>query len=257
MIGGGPGPRVLMYHGVGHVARERDPHGMFVTAAAFRGQVEWLLEHDFRPLSETGFLGALDGQPVPRRSVVITFDDGYLGVGEYAAPILRDLGVPSILFVPSRLIGGMTDWLAPADRHPLMSADELRTLGSAGMAVGAHGLDHRDLSGMDAGGLTQHTAEARRELEAALGAQVRTFAYPFGCHDAAARRAVRDAGYAAAFAVHDGAGRFAVTRTDVNATDTPRTFRVKLLPVYPAARRVSSRAPAVRRLAHVVLGRQQ
>lgn len=252
-----PRPRVLMYHGVGHVPRERDPHGMFVTAAAFRDQIEWLLEHDFDPLSEADFLAALGGLTPPRKSVLITFDDGYLGVGEYAAPILRELGVPSILFVPSRLVGGATEWLTTEERHPLMSAEELRTVRSMGMVLGAHGLDHRDLSRMDATELAEQTAGARRELATTFGAQVRTFAYPYGCHSAAARAAVRDAGYDAAFAVHEDAGRFAIARTDVNATDTLRTFRVKLMPIYPTARRVSSRAPAVRRLAHAVLGRQR
>ena len=149
-------PRVLMYHGVGHVARERDPHGMFVTAAAFRGQMEWLLEHDFQPLSEAGFLAALNGLAAPRKSVLITFDDGYLGVGEHAAPILRELGVPSIMFVPSRLLGGVTEWLATEHQHPLMTAEELRAVRSTGMAIGAHGLDHHDLSEMDAADLSRH-----------------------------------------------------------------------------------------------------
>lgn len=252
-----PGPRVLMYHGVGHVPRERDPHGMFVTPAAFRDQMEWLLEHGFRPLSEDGYLAAIDGRPVPRRSVLVTFDDGYLGVGEQAAPILRDLGIPSILFVPSRLLGRTTEWLAAEDRHPVMTVDQLRAVRSTGMAIGAHGLDHRDLSRMDEAELQEHTVGARSDLEAELDAPIRTFAYPFGTHNAAARRAVRAAGYYAGFAVHDDAGRFAIARTDVNATDTPRTFRVKLLPVYPTARRVSAHAPAVRRLAHTVLGRQR
>ncbi len=244
-----------MYHGVGHVARERDPHGMFVTAAAFRGQMEWLLEHDFQPLSEAGFLAALNGLAAPRKSVLITFDDGYLGVGEHAAPILRELGVPSIMFVPSRLLGGVTEWLATEHQHPLMTAEELRAVRSTGMAIGAHGLDHHDLSEMDAADLSRHTADARSELATTLGTPVRTFAYPYGCHSAAARAAVRAAGYDAAFAVHDEGGRFAIARTDVNATDTQRTFRVKPMPIYPAARRLSSRAPAVRRLAHAALGR--
>lgn len=250
-------PRVLMYHGVGAVPRERDPFGMFVTPDVFRAQMEWLLEHDFHFLSEADYLAALGGLPVDRRSVLVTFDDGYRGVAELAAPILEELGIPSILFVPSALVGRQTTWLDPRERHQLMNAAELREVRDAGMAIGAHGRDHQDLALMGGRDLVRHTRGAREELAAVTGTAVRTFAYPFGNHSAAARDAVRDAGYDAAFAVHDGTGRFAIPRTDVNATDNGRTFRVKLLPIYPAARRASSRVPYVRRAAHTVLGRQR
>ena len=211
-----------MYHGVGHVPRERDPHGMFVTAAAFRDQIEWLLEHDFNPLSEADFLAALSGLTAPRKSVLITFDDGYLGVGEYAAPILHELGVPSILFVPSRLLGGVTEWLATENRHPLMSADELadgpvdgdghrraRTRPSRPQPDGRSRPDPAD-------GRARATSSRLRSACRSGHSPI-----PSAVHSAAARAAVRDAGYDAAFAVHDGAGRFAIARTDVNATDTP------------------------------------
>ena len=246
-----------MYHGVGHVPRERDPHGMFVTPASFRAQLEWLLENGFQPLSEAAFLAALDGAPPPRKGVLITFDDGYLGVGEYAAPVLAELGVPALLFVPSRLVGERSAWLDLNHQHPLMTRDELFAVREAGIAIGAHGLDHGDLTTMDFADLVRHTADARAELAAIVAGPVRTFAYPFGSHHEAARDAARDAGYEAAFAVHDDCGRFAIARTDVNATDTPLTFRVKLHPAYPAARRASRVAPYVRRAAHRVLGRQR
>ncbi len=254
---GGAHPRVLMYHGVGTVERERDPFGMFVPPSIFRAQMVWLLEHGFRPMSEADYLATFNGLAAPGRSILITFDDGYRGVAEHAAPILQELGIPSILFMPSRLIGQQTTWLSPGDRHDLLDEGELRGVREAGMAIGAHGLDHQDLALMGPDDLVRHTRGAREELVAATGGPVRTFAYPFGTHNAAARAAVRDAGYDAGFAVHDGAGRFAIPRTDVNATDNRRTFRVKLLPVYPAARRASSRVPYVRRAAHTVLGRRR
>lgn len=248
-------PLVLMYHGVDTVAAGRDPHGMFVTPSAFRDQVELLLESGFTPVSEQVYVASLYGAPLPPKPVLITFDDGYLGVGEHAAPVLESFGVPSVLYVPVGLIGGWSDWLEPRHRHPLMSVSDLRDVSSRGMVVASHGLDHAALTALSNDELRRHTVETREVLHALLGTEVRTFAFPYGTHDARARAAVRAAGYSAAFAVHDPAGRFGIRRVDVNALDTLRTFRLKLSRMYPAAWRASSVFPACRRLAHHLVGR--
>ncbi|MEZ0579077.1 polysaccharide deacetylase family protein [Nocardioides sp. MH1] len=251
-----PRPLVLMYHGVDHVPADRDPYGMFVTPAAFRAQVEQLLESGFVPVSEDAYLAALAGGPaLPRKAALITFDDGYVGVGEHAVPVLASFGLPSVLYVPAGLVGGASVWLEPRHRHLLMAGEDLVAVHRSGMAVAAHGFDHQDLTTLSAADLRRHTTEARAELEALLGEEVRTFAFPYGTHDARVREAVRAAGYRAAFAVHDGAGDFAVPRVDVNATDSMLSFRLKLRRSYPALRRALGRAPAVRRMAHDLLSR--
>lgn len=248
-------PLVLMYHGVDKVAADRDPHGMFVTPSAFSDQVDLLLESGFVPVSEQAYVASLYGAPLPPKPVLITFDDGYLGVGEHAAPVLESFGVPSVLYVPVGLVGGWSDWLEPRHRHPLMSVSDLRDVSSRGMAVASHGLDHAALPSLTDDELRRHTVETREVLQSLLGAEVRTFAFPYGTHDDRARAAVRAAGYSAAFAVHDPADTFGIRRVDVNALDTMRTFRLKLNRFYPAARQASGLFPAGRRFAHDLLGR--
>lgn len=246
---------VLMYHGVDRVPAARDPHGMFVTPEAFRAQVEQLLESGFTPISEEAFLDGLGGGPLPAKPVLLTFDDGYVGVGEHAAPVLASHGLPSVLYVPAGLIGGWSDWLEPRHRHPLMTVGELRSLQDQRMTVGSHGLDHSDLTTLPDAELRRHVLETRQVLEGLLGKKVRSFAYPYGIQDARVRAAVRAAGYRAAFAVHDPVDELAIPRVDVNAVDTMRTFRLKLSRLYPAARRATDRLPVVRRVAHDLLGR--
>ncbi|WP_183093757.1 polysaccharide deacetylase family protein [Nocardioides stalactiti] len=251
-------PRVLMYHGVDRISARRDPYGMFVTPTDFRDQVDLLLESGFVPVSEQDYLASIDPvapTPLPRRAVLLTFDDGYAGLADHAAPVLASYGVPSVLYVPSGLLGGSSDWLEPRHRHALLASEDLAPLAAQGMAIGAHGFDHTDLTTLGAADLDRHTRETKAALESVVRAPVRSFAFPFGEHDAASRAAVRDAGFDAAFAVHDGADRFAISRVDVNAYDTLRTFRFKLRSFYPAARRATERVPLARRIAHGVLGR--
>ncbi|GAA3824113.1 polysaccharide deacetylase family protein [Nocardioides panacisoli] len=250
-----PSALVLMYHGVDRVGAVRDPHAMFVTPEAFRAQVEHVLESGFVPITVQDYLAGLDGVPLPQKAVLITFDDGYLGVGEHAAPVLASFGVPSVLYVPAGLLGGWSEWLEPRHRHRLMSDADLRAVHGQGMAVGVHGLDHTDLTTLSDAELRRQTVDTREVLESVVGDDVRSFAFPYGSHDARVRAAVRAAGYRAAFAVHDREDDFAIRRVDVNAFDTMRTFRLKLRPLYPSVRSASERFPAARRLAHDLLGR--
>lgn len=250
-----PRVRVLMYHGIDTVPTHRDPHGMFVTPSAFRDQVDLLLESGFVPISEEQYVAATRGAPLPRKAVLVTFDDGYVGVGEHAAPVLASYGVPSSVYVPVGLIGGWSEWLEPRYRLPLMSVGDLRAVRDQGMTVAAHGLDHTALPTLSDAELRRHTVETRQVLGSLLGTEVRSFAFPYGTHDARTRDAVRAAGYDIAFAVHDSGGAFAVERVDVNSSDTLRTFRLKLSRLYPAAWHATARLPAARRLAHDLLGR--
>lgn len=250
-----PRARVLMYHGVDRVSARRDPYGMFVTPEAFRRQMETLLETGHVPVSEDDYLAAVRGARLPRKAVLVTFDDGYVGVGEHAAPVLRELGIPSVLYVPADRIGGTSDWLEERHRHPLMDAAGLREVAAAGMRIGAHAADHRDLRGLSDTELTAQTRAARTHLESVVGAPVRSFAFPYGHHDERARAAVREAGFEAGFGIWDTADELALGRVDVNATDTLRTFRLKLRRLYPALRRATDPVPSVRRRAHDLLGR--
>jgi hypothetical protein len=77
----------------------------------------------------------------------------------------------------------------------------------------------------------------------------RAFAFPFGAFDRRACQAVAAAGFEVAFSVFDDAGRFAISRVDVNATDNGPSFRLKLVPGYRRWWRASTQLGPLRRTA--------
>lgn len=242
-------PVVLMYHGFCTTRREDDPENLFVEIAQFEQQLIWLREHGWTPLDLDGFLLARARGSTSRKSFLITIDDGYPSVAELAAPVLRRMGVPALLFVPSGLVGESAHWLPAPHAEPILDAEQLRHLQEEfGIEIGVHGWDHRDLRGLDPVELERQVVGATSELSDVLGREVRCLAYPYGGHDSPARAAAERAGVKVAFSVFTDDGRFAVSRVDVNATDTQRSFRVKQLPQYRRTWRVLQRAPWVRRL---------
>jgi peptidoglycan/xylan/chitin deacetylase (PgdA/CDA1 family) len=85
-----------MYHRVART--DVDPWGLCVSPANFAAQME-ALRRVAQPLPLLDLVRNQDGGPLPARSVVITFDDGYVDNLEQALPVLREHAVPASLFV--------------------------------------------------------------------------------------------------------------------------------------------------------------
>jgi peptidoglycan/xylan/chitin deacetylase (PgdA/CDA1 family) len=240
-----------MYHYFGDAPA--DPEKLYVGERVFAAQLGHLRRRGWRALSLDEYVAALDGAPTPRRSYLVTIDDGHESVARIAAPMLAEAGVPSVLFVCPSLLGDRSRW---TDKYPdgqLLSADRLREVTGLGMELGVHGWDHTRMVGMDRATLRQHAARARSELETATAVRARAFAYPYGTHDAAAREAVAEAGYATAFAVAREHGRFAVDRVFVQSTDSLWAFRFKLSLGYRLVSRVGGRAWRLRHAVRAAL----
>ncbi|MBK8740374.1 MAG: polysaccharide deacetylase family protein [Betaproteobacteria bacterium] len=74
--------------------------------AEFEWQMAYVARH-FRPVSCQQVVDALrHGTALPRRAVMITFDDGFRDNYEVAFPVLRRQGVPALFFLGRRAIGG-------------------------------------------------------------------------------------------------------------------------------------------------------
>lgn len=239
-------PRVLMYHNFGEVPPAGDPEGLFVSPAAFRAQLDLLRRQGWRALRLAEFQAALDGAPTPRKSYLVTIDDGHESVVSIGAPILAEAGVPSVLFVPPGVLGGPITWNPDYGAERLSAPAEIAALADTGMEVGVHGFDHTRMLGMDAEQLHRNVVRARDEVAAITGTVPRSFAYPFGTHDRDARRALAEAGFSVGFAVAREHGRFAVDRVYVKRTDSPALFRFKLSLAYRLASRLAGRTPWLR-----------
>ena len=99
---------ILCYHSVvGSTLPGRVSHGgLHVSVETFTAHMEYLRRHyQVLPLSEIA-AAARQGTPLPRRSVGLTFDDGYANNVTRAAPVLSRLGLRATLFLATDYIGG-------------------------------------------------------------------------------------------------------------------------------------------------------
>src|SRR5690606_34241856 len=91
---------VLMYH---HVSPDNDM--ITTTPERFESQLAWLAEAGFSTLDAQGLAAFLAGEPMPEKSVVLTFDDGFLDNWVYAHPLLARYGMRAVLFAITGQIG--------------------------------------------------------------------------------------------------------------------------------------------------------
>ncbi len=91
---------VLMYHHVSPL-----PGLVTVSPQTFEQNMRWLAEHGWTTISCDDFAAFIAGKVLPAKSVLVTFDDGYLDNWVYAHPVLQSYGQQATLFTITGWIG--------------------------------------------------------------------------------------------------------------------------------------------------------
>jgi peptidoglycan/xylan/chitin deacetylase (PgdA/CDA1 family) len=187
---------VLVYHNLGKESRGR----LLLGVDAFTEQMKYLKANGYRVVSVAEFVEWLQlRRQLPRKTVVLTFDDGYRSFREHAYPVLKELKFTATLFVYTDYVG--------TGRNAL-NWDDLKALTAEGFDVQAHSKSHGDLRRGDHESDTQYhrrlqaeLVEPPRVLARSLGRPVGFLAYPYGRVDDAVLARVKEQGYLAAFTV--------------------------------------------------------
>ena len=207
---------ILTYHSV-----SRGPAPLCISPASFADQMSWL-KANARVIDLGELVNALArGEPLPPRTVALTFDDGFQDFYAEAAPALRRLGLTATVFLPAAFCGRVASWNAQAGALPLMAWKHVRELAAQGLSFGSHGMSHAVLVNLTDAELAYEVGESKRLIEAESGQNVNFFCYPYGRFDERARQAA-NAHYSGGACSTElrtmvsGDDRFAVPRLDVH-----------------------------------------
>ncbi len=194
---------ILMYHSISHQATARFAP-FVVTPEAFEEQMRFVHQQGYHALTVTQFARLRrEGQPLPARSIIITFDDGFADFLTVALPVLQRYDLVATLYVPTAFVGATSRWMDSQGEgtRPLLTWEQLRLLPTHGIECGAHSHTHPQLDLLSLEQATHEIVSSKHLLEEQLGIPVTSFAYPHGYSTRAIQRVVRQAGYTSACAV--------------------------------------------------------
>lgn len=219
---------VLMYH---HI----NPHkGNIVTIRpeVFEAQMKHLKKRGIRTLNADELISYINGDLVPdQRSVVITFDDGWLDNHIYAFPVLKKYRLNAIVFI-------VTDRTESASANPgssithIPSHNESKELISNGEAdrvvlnwklikemretglveFYSHTKSHRRCAELSEAELSEELRGSKEVMEKRLERPCPYLCWPYGSYNETSMKIAKEAGYEAIFTVDHGV---------VNPSDDP------------------------------------
>lgn len=169
-----------------------------VSLAHFESHLAYLRQEGFQVLTLSDAARYLRSDEPPRKTAVITIDDGYSSFYENGLPLLEKYKYPATLFINTETVGG----------KDYMGWNELGDARQRNIEIGNHTHSHDYFLNLPED-IRYNTFEEEIELSQKLikenlGREPRVFAYPYGEFDPRMKEIVRSLGFEAAAAQNSG-----------------------------------------------------
>ena len=129
---------ILMYHVV--TENKANSQGLIISKERLETQFNFLNSQGYKSFHLDALHSLNSADKLPKKSVVITFDDVYANQLELVLPLLKKYNLKATFFVPFKYVSGHDDWNEGA--HPLMSLEQLKHLDSNFVQLGWHSYAH-------------------------------------------------------------------------------------------------------------------
>jgi peptidoglycan/xylan/chitin deacetylase (PgdA/CDA1 family) len=153
------------------------------------------------------------GAPLPEKAVVLTFDDGYRSLMDYAVPEMNRYGYTGTIFVITELMDREFD--------AYLTWAQAEALYAQGWKIEPHTKTHDELAGQSRDFQLYQMLGSIQTVEAHIGTTPRFFCYPAGKYDAVTLQLARELNLWGAVTVTPGrwhtlAGQFTLSRVRVD-----------------------------------------
>lgn len=180
---------VLQYH---HVSNST-PASTSVTPEVFQQHIDYLAQQRFEVVPLTDLVAKLKrGEPLPDKTVAITFDDAYESVYHTAYPLLKKRNWPFTVFLNTQ----------PHDQEKKSFATwaQVREMADDGVIIANHTTVHNHLLRLKDGEtraqwrtrITAEILDAEKRIKEQTGQSHRILAYPYGEYDNEVKALVKE-----------------------------------------------------------------
>lgn len=219
---------ILMYHHIriGVPLTENLSFDYSILPEIFEQQLSFLKNNGFQTISLNDLYDSLQNNtPLPPKSIILTFDDGYRDFYTYAFPLLKKHNIRAVVFYPVNYskFPAYMNWNMLAEIH-----------NSGLIDIESHTLEHPVLTQIDFNEARREIFESKQILEQKLNKKVSYFAYPYGEYDQKIINLVKEAGYNLAFGAVSATNfqkseQFTLPRVGISGFDSFEQFKTKLI----------------------------
>lgn len=237
---------VLMYHRVLETLPAAPSHGIWVSARQFTKHLTSLKRRGYHSITFRDYERFLQGHgALPRKPIILTFDDGYEDNYLTAFPLLQKFGFSAVIYAVTNRNRRTNFWDENEPPAKLMSPSQMIELYRSGIEIGSHTVTHPRLPIASPKSAQSEIRDSKDALEQLIGSQVLSFAYPYGELSQTVKELVSEAGYRFAVAADSGPFNFyqdflEIRRTQVFPWTDQVGFWKKTLPIYGRYKAIKS-----------------
>jgi peptidoglycan/xylan/chitin deacetylase (PgdA/CDA1 family) len=195
---------ILCYHRFGNNCKSR----LCMPSHIFENQMRFLKDNGYKVITPEELSAFLEYRgALPKKSVMITVDDGYRSAYTVAYPILKKYGFTATLFVYTDYVGVSSS---------AITWKQLKEMKANGISIGSHTIAHSNLTRSNDGEskkeflvrIKKELYRSKKTIDRKLKQNTFLLAYPYGYHDPRTIAIARRAGYKIAFTVKRGGNPF-------------------------------------------------
>ncbi|WP_294405068.1 polysaccharide deacetylase family protein [uncultured Clostridium sp.] len=185
------GVPVLYYHSVNKNAENE----VTISPEMLEKQLDYINDNEYITITINELYDHLiNNQPIPEKSIVITFDDGYMNNYTEAFPLLKERDMKATIFCVGNSLDGSY----------YLSKDAIKEMSDYGIDIESHTVNHMHLDTLNYDEQLSEMKNSKDILENITGKNVTAIAYPFGDFNDDSIKAAKEAGYKLAFTTHLG-----------------------------------------------------
>lgn len=177
---------VLYYHSVD----ENAANEVTITPEKLQEQLDYINDNNYVTITMTELYDHIENnKPIPEKSILITFDDGYMNNYTEAFPMLKELNMTATIFCVGNSLDGSY----------YLSEEAIKEMSDYGIDIESHTVNHVHLDTMSYDEQLLELKNSKNILEKITGKEVLSLAYPFGDYNDNTIKAAKDAGYKMGF----------------------------------------------------------
>jgi len=214
---------ILMYHSISY----EKGNTLRVSKENFKKQMRYLKDNNYTTLTVDELYNYMEtGEIVPKKPIIITFDDGYEDNYINAYPILKELKFNATVFVITNTIDIEKNYL---------TTNEIKSMDANNIRIESHTASHEHLTKISYNDNIKTMKSSKDKLEKILKRKINFIAYPYGEYNKNTIKATKEVGYTLAFSTDFGwidksSNIYSLGRIFVNSNFSFDEFKSKLNP---------------------------